>query len=133
MVPSVDQRGSAGTEVEQKSSLSAHTEFVKVTRKPSGSSTAKKLKPTIKIGVGLVKNEFITRTTQPRPKTPIQKHPFPKSNYNTQPNYQNGWTQSLTRHYQVPNYMSWNPHPPFPYMNSMFNQNGPMRYWGPNV
>ena len=34
------------------------------------------------------------------------------------------------------NYMSWNPYPPFPYMdqvNGMFNQNGPMIYWEPNV
>ena len=88
------------------------------------------------MGVGLGKNEFRTKTVQPRPKTPFPKHPFPKSNYYPQPNYQHVWNHKTPRHYQIPNYMSWNPYALFSHLgqvNGMINQNGPMRKWGPNV
>lgn len=136
MVPSVGPIGSVGTAAEHKTLVTNRNEFVKVTKNSNTSSTETKLKPAIKIGVGLPKNEFRTKTTQPRPKPPISKRPFPKSNYNTQPYFQNSWGQNIPRQHQVPNYVSWNPYPPFPYMNQgndMFNQNGPRRYWGPNV
>ena len=136
LVPPVEPIGSVETAAEQNSLKTNRSEFVKVTKKSNTSSTETKLKPAIKIGVGLAKNEFRTRTTQPRPKPSISKRPFPKSNYNTQPYFQHSWGQNLPRHHQAPNYMSWNPYPPFPYMNQgngMINQNGPMRYWGPNV
>ena len=109
-------------------------EDVKVTKKTNDNV---KLKPAIISGVGLIKNEFRSKTTQQRYKKPFAKRPFPKSNHNVQPNYQhNGWNQNFPRPYQTPDYMPWNPYPSFPYMNQingMFNPNGPMRYWGPNT
>ena len=119
LVPSIEPKGSARYAVEQLISTSNRTKFVKVTNKSNTSVNETKLKPAIKVGVGLARNEFRTKTTQPRPKTPIPKHPFPKSNYNTQPNYQHGWNQNLPRHYQTPNYMSWNPYLPFLYMDQL--------------
>lgn len=136
LVSSVEPKGSAGPAAEKLISTSDRTKFVKVTNRSKTSVNDTKLKPAIKIGVGLGKNEFRTKTTQTRPKTPIPKRPFPKSSYNTQPNYQHGWNQNIPRGYRTPNYMSWNPYVPFSYMdqvNGMFNQNGPMRYWGPKV
>lgn len=136
LVPPVEPIGSVEAAAEENISVTNRNEFVKVTKKSNTSSTETKLKPAIKIGVGLAKNEYRTRTTQPIPKTPISKCPIPKSNYNTQPYFQHSWGQNIPRNHQVPNYMSWNPYPSFPYMNQgngMINQNGPMRYWGPNV
>ena len=105
LVPPVEPIGSVETAAEQNTSVTNRNEFVKVTKKSNTSSTETKLKPAIKIGVGLAKNEFRTRTTQPRPKTPISKRPFPKSNYNTQPYFQHSWGQNIPRQPQVPNYM----------------------------
>ena len=128
-VPPVEPKGSAGPAVAKLASTSNRSKFVKVTRKSE-------TKPAVKMGVGLGKNKFRTKTVQPRPKTPFPKRPFPKSNYNPQPNYQHVWNQNTPRHYQIPNYMSWNPYALFSYLrqvNGMFNQNGPMRKWGSNV
>lgn len=90
LVPSVEPKGSARSAAEQLVSTSDRTKFVKVTNKSNTSVNETKLKSAIKVGVGLARNEFSTKTTQPRPKTPIPKCPFPKSNYNTKPNYQHG-------------------------------------------
>ena len=125
----VEPEGSARSAVSKLASTSNRSKFVKVTHK-------NETKPAVKIGVGLGRNEFRTKTTQPKPKTPIPKRPFPKSNYNPRPNYQHVWNQNTPGHYQTPNYMSWNPYVLFSYLdrvNGMFNQNGPMRNWGPNV
>ena len=135
-VPPVEPKGSVRSAEERKVSLSDRTKFVKVTNKSNVSINNTNLKPAIRTGVGLDKNEFRTKTIKPRSKTPIPKRPFPKSNYNIQSNYQHGWNQNIPRPYQSSNFMSWNPYLSFPYMNQvngMFNQNGPMRYWGPNV
>ena len=80
LVPPVEPIGSVDSAAEQNSLKTNRSEFVKVTKKSNTSSTETKLKPGIKIGVGLAKNEFRTRTTQPRPKPSISKRPFPKSN-----------------------------------------------------
>lgn len=105
LVPPVEPIGSVAAATEQNISVTNRNEFVKVTKKSNTSSTETKFKPAIKIGVRLTKNEFRTRTTQPRPKTPISKRPFPKSNYNTQPYFQHIWGQNIPRQHQVPNYI----------------------------
>ena len=128
-VPPVVSEGSARPAVGNSASTSNRSKFVKVTRKSE-------TKPAVTIGAGLGKNEYRTRTIQPRPKTPFPKWPFPKSNYYLQPNYQHAWNYNTPGHYQIPNYMSWNPYALFSHlgqMDGMINQNGPMRKWGPNV
>ena len=128
-VPPVVAQGSARPAARNFASTSDRSKFVKVTRKSE-------TKPAVKMGIGLGKNEYRTKNVQPRPKTPFPKRPFPKSNYYPQPNYQHVWNHNTPRHYQIPNYMSWNPYALFSYLgqvNGMFNQNGPMRKWGPNV
>ena len=129
-------KGSAGTIDEQKVCTSDRTEFVKVTRKPSTSTTINKQKLVVTIGKGQVNNEFRTKMVRQRPRTSIAEHPFPKSNFNSQNHHQNNWNQNMSRNYQGPNYMPWNTYPTFPYMNHdnvRFNPNGPMRYWRPNA
>jgi hypothetical protein len=83
-VPPVGPEGSARPAAAVTSSTSDRSKFVKVTYK-SGT------KPVFKTGVGFSKNEFRAKTTQPRPKTPIPKRSFPKSNFNARPNYQHVW------------------------------------------
>ncbi|GKC84507.1 hypothetical protein Tco_1140224 [Tanacetum coccineum] len=107
--------------------LQNRNEFVQKTKKISPRTTVGNTKqpPALKPGQRLAKSKI-----QTRPKTPLRRPNtvFPKSNY-----HQVNWNYSPHQGYQfqLPNFRSWGPYPPLPYMNQpngMYNGNGPMRY-----
>ncbi|GKF15876.1 hypothetical protein Tco_0057338, partial [Tanacetum coccineum] len=89
------------------------SEFVQITKKTPPSATVGNVKqiPALKLGQGLEKSKIQTRPiiSLRRPNTV-----YPKSDY-----HQVGWNYSTNQGYQFqpPNFGSWGPYPPFPYMN----------------
>ncbi|GJX39217.1 retrovirus-related pol polyprotein from transposon TNT 1-94 [Tanacetum coccineum] len=92
--------------------LQNRSEFVQVTKKTLPSVTIRNVKQTLalKLGQGLGKGKI-----QTRPKTPLRRPNtlYPKSDY-----HQVGWNSSSQQGYQFqpPNFGSWGPYPPYPYM-----------------